>query len=80
MKPCASGVQFSPVPLFGSVDLIGKAPRPEPGGEEVPHVGSSPAASAMEAHEIGDSSGLEIRGSARAWGFDSLRFRESIPT
>ena len=22
----------------------------------------------MEAHEIGDSSGLEIRGSARAWG------------
>lgn len=33
----------------------------------------------MEAHEIGDSSGLEIRGSARAWGFDSLRFRESIP-
>ena len=32
----------------------------------------------MEAQETGDSSGLENRGSARAWGFDSLRFREDI--
>ena len=40
--------------------------------------GSSPGGGAMEAQETGDSSGLENRGSARAWGFDSLRFREDI--
>ena len=41
--------------------------------------GSNPSFPAkMEAQETGDSSGLENRGSARAWGFDSLRFREDI--
>ena len=40
--------------------------------------GSSPGGRVMEAQEIGDSIGLENRGSSRAWGFDSLRFRSKF--
>ena len=42
---------------------------------QFPGVRIPPSQLKMEAHETGDSSGLENRGSARAWGFDSLRFR-----